>query len=336
DLVGNGRLELAFAEHASTTPFGFALDLAFFDFSNIPRLSDGRQSIVFWYAGIVRGQLPDITRAQLGLARFLPLREAVFLIQEQPHHDCVVVRALRLFESIMEETEVIPREPVACKTAPDQLVARYTPHDQDAQCYPASMMLDPIFPPATPNTTKIVKYVFWSAADFLVRTSAVVLNEAWDRIVLGPGLRPNTPHTLLRCTRDNVSELLCAPLGTLESTCARLPFPRLWKGYRWVDGRDVPEAYTILEYETTTDPFFVTFRTWWDHKMRTLQGSLGRQEITFWYSGTFDPSRALPKGYVVLPVQQALDELKTSDVYAWTALRLCLDLLDEHKRKCHD
>ncbi|EJD40713.1 hypothetical protein AURDEDRAFT_170127 [Auricularia subglabra TFB-10046 SS5] len=325
DLVVNEELELAFAEHASTTPFGIALDLAFFDFSNIPRLSDGRQSIVFWYTGIVRGQLPDITRVQLGLARFLPVREAVFLIQEQPHHDCVAVRALRLFGSIMEETVVILREPVPCKRAPDSKdhhVARYVPHENDAQCYPASMMPNPIFAPATPNTTKIVKYAFWSAADLLVRTGVVVLSEAWDRVVLGPGLRPNTPRTLPRCTRDDVSELLGAPLGALQSTCARLPFPRLSKGYRWVDGRDVPEAYATLERETTTDPFFITFRTWWDHKMRTLQGSLGRQEITFWYSGSFDHSRALPEGYVALPVQEAFDELDTSDVYAWISSRV--------------
>lgn len=336
DLVDarSDQLHLAFAEQASTTPFSIALDLAYFDSSNLPRLADARQSIVFWYAGIVRGRLPDITPLQRRLARFLPLREAVAEIQAQPMYDCVAVCALRLFQKILEGTGVaLQDQPMILKPVPEnQQFARYVPHEMDAQCYPASMMPDPIFPPTTPNTTEMVRYAFWSAADYIVRTGAVVLNEAQDRVLLGPGLLPNAPLTLPRCTRDNVSELLYKPLGKLALNCSRLPLPRLSKSYSYVPGQDEPEAETVLEPDiTTTDPFFLSFRTWWDHKTRTLRGSLGRQEITFWYAASFDDARPLPPGYVALPVAQALDLFRESDAYAWTALQLCLDVLTESK-----
>lgn len=166
--------------------------------------------------------------------------------------------------------------------------------------------------------------------DVIVRTGAVVLNRARDRVLLAPGLQTGSPLSLPRCTKDHVSELLCAPLGSLGNTCSRLPLLRASKTYRYIDGCEDPEAETVLGPETTTDPFFVSFRTWWDHKARTCQASLGRQEVTLWYAGVFDESQGVPdlEGCVALPVEEALADLRTSDVYGWTALRLCLEILN--------
>ncbi|EJD34709.1 hypothetical protein AURDEDRAFT_117578 [Auricularia subglabra TFB-10046 SS5] len=331
-----GLPELTFAENATTSPFSISLDLAYFDFSNIPRLADGRQSIVMWYAGVSRGRLPNFVRPKPRRTRFMALPDAISLIQAQPLHDVVAVRALRLFRRILTATQPLPIPRDLKPSLPrDERGASNTPNPKDIPCYPASMMLDPIFPVPTPNTTAIVRHSSWSAADFVVRTGVVILDTQQNLVLLASGAKSNTPVTLPRFTQDDdAGRLLRIPLGSLESTCSRLALPRMWKRYQYIDGCELPRAETVLQADATTNPFFVTFKTWWDYKGETIAQSLGRQEITFWYAGAFDASLGAPANYVAVPIAEARTKLDTTDEYAFAALKLCTELLELDKGLC--
>lgn len=327
ELRGRYIPELTFTEQARFSPFFISMDISYFDFSNIPHLADGRQSIVLWYAGASRGCLPKSVRPRRRLAHFMPLQDAVALIQAQPQYDVVAVRALRLFKKILEAAQPIPRDLGApAPPAPEERAATCDANVEGTPCYPASMMFDPVYPVPTPTTTAIVRYSCWSAADFIVRTGVVVLDKQRNLVLMASSAKADVPLSLPRFIDDDAGKLLCHPLGNLESTCSRLALPRMCKWYRYVDGSDKPRADTVVRGGVTTNPFFVTFKSWWDHKGKTISKSLGRQDITFWFAGSFNATLGVPEGFVAVPVHDARDKLDTTDAAAYAALNLCMDL----------
>ncbi|EJD34710.1 hypothetical protein AURDEDRAFT_117579 [Auricularia subglabra TFB-10046 SS5] len=315
----DARPALTFTDHTATTPFAIALDLAYFAFSDLPLIPDGRQSIVLWYAGFVRDHPEHSERVH-----FLSFDDAVDVIERQRLCDTIGIRALRLFEKLWAATKRLPPE---VRTTPEDLVSKrrapvgqFRRHPKDITCYPEAAMENPVFPVATRNTTQIISNAFWAASDFYVQTGAILFNKQ-RRLVL---LRQDT---IPRCDGNDAGALLRSPLGTILPQCARLALPRLTKSYEFADGSDTVVAETMATFDKTTDPFFVTFNTRWAVKAKAQ----GRQALTFWFAGSFDGSTKIPEGCKAVPLTQALSRLQKADPYAFAALSLFTELWDTVK-----
>ncbi|EJD40726.1 hypothetical protein AURDEDRAFT_186875 [Auricularia subglabra TFB-10046 SS5] len=317
----DGRPDLAFARQATTTPFAIALDIAYLPFSNMPRIADVRQSIVWWYAGTTRTKLSDIPTGKQGLVHFLPMHEAEYIMLNQPLYDSVGVDALRLFQEAWDATKALPPQVKQLKRAPRIAWER---NRDDVACYPESVMYDPIAPVWTSNTTAMEMDAFWPAPDIFVQTGAVLFDPVRDCVLVNSP--PGSRDTLPQGTDDDIGALLRNPLACARIECERLDLPRLGKRYSWVEGVEDPEAVTDVLKTTTTDPFMVTMRTHWDVKGPTISKSRGRQGMTYWYGGTFDSS--LPSdapNHIAVPVPEARERLK-KDPYAFSVLNMFLEL----------
>ncbi|EJD40725.1 hypothetical protein AURDEDRAFT_186874 [Auricularia subglabra TFB-10046 SS5] len=317
------RPELVFSKETTTAPFAVALDIAYLPFSNLARIADVRQSIVVWYAGTTRTKLSDIPPKMQGLVHFLSLYEAESIMLNQPLYDTVGVDAIRLFGDMWAATKALPPRFRELKPAPRIPWER---HAEDVECYPDSVMHDPIPPVWTPNTTALEGNGFWPLPDIIVHTGAVLFDPARDCVLLIAASGPDSRDTLPRGTSDDIGALLQDPLAHTHIACERLDLPRLDKRYSWVEGKEDPVAVTDVLEETTTNPFMVTLRTHWDVRGATLTKSKGRQGLTYWYGGTFDSSLPLEEpNQVAVPVPEARTRLQ-KDSHAFSVLNTFLQL----------
>ncbi|EJD40135.1 hypothetical protein AURDEDRAFT_115944 [Auricularia subglabra TFB-10046 SS5] len=93
--------ELVFENTFTTSPFSVGLDVAWFRIKQDPLYPDGRQCVVNWYSGIIRGNSVPSQSNDIRV-HFLPIAEAISAVSD---NDYVAENALRAFDTLWTATK---------------------------------------------------------------------------------------------------------------------------------------------------------------------------------------------------------------------------------------